>query len=87
MVKDLTWDNYSFVIRGSSRKKVISAFDRPKTPSELGKEVKISVTHISRTLGELVQIGLVKCLTPKQRTGRIYNLTKEGEKIRKMMRE
>lgn len=51
-------------------------------PSEIVKKVfgKTSNTYfnvVSRALAELESAGLIKCLNPKEKTGRFYHLTQE----------
>jgi len=84
-------DIVSFVKRGKNRRKVIEAMDKkPIMPSELVVRIfgKPSNTHfnlISRALGELKKEGLVKVLNEKEKTGRFYELTAEGKRIKKYL--
>lgn len=55
------------------------------TPRELEKEAKIKISHISRALKELSELGLVKCLTPDTRRSKIYSITKLGKDILKKL--
>jgi len=77
----MKWTTYSFVIRGKTRKKIFLALENPKTPSQMAAELKVSTTHVSRALKELSDKGLVKCLTPAEKFGRIYHLTGTGKKL------
>jgi len=77
----MKWTTYSFVIRGRTRKRIFLALERPKTPSQVATELKLSTTHVSRALKELSDKGLVKCLTPAEKFGRIYHLTGTGRKL------
>lgn len=52
-----------------------------KTPKQLTKESGINFSHISNVLRQLQEIGVVECLTPELRKGRIYALTKKGKKL------
>jgi DNA-binding MarR family transcriptional regulator len=81
------WELYSWVIRGSQRRKVIIALGKPKIPTEIKREVKMSMTNVSKVLKEFKKKGLVRCLTPDERTGKIYELTEAGRKIREKMIE
>lgn len=88
MSKDL--DIISYIKRGSNRLKVFLALDKPMMPSELVKKVfgKSSNTYfnmVSRALAELVKIGVVKVLNPKEKTGRMYSLTSKGKNIHKTL--
>lgn len=72
----------SFVLRASIRKRVVLSLNHKKIPSQIKEETKLEDSNVSRALKELEREGIVKCLTPKQKTGRIYELTKIGENIR-----
>ncbi len=72
----------SFVLRGKIRKKVVLALSSRKLPSQIKDETKLEDSNVSRALKELVKEGIVKCITPKEKTGRIYELTKVGEEIK-----
>ena len=75
------WDLVSFVKRSSQRSKILSLLKKPMTPSEIAKATGMYLTHVSRTLRELRERNLVECLTPEERVGRYYRLTKLGKKI------
>lgn len=77
----MKWTTYSFVIRGKTRKRIFLALENPKTPSQIATELRLSTTHVSRALKELSDKGLVKCLTPAEKFGRIYDLTPTGRKL------
>lgn len=71
----------SFVYRGKIRIKVLKGLFKPKTPTELSKEIKTHRSTTSRAILALVDKGLVKCLTPNENMGRYYEITKLGKKI------
>lgn len=71
----------SFVNRGKVRKKVLKELVKPMTPTELSTKIQIHRSTTSRTLIELERKGLVKCLTPKEKMGRYYEVSDEGKKI------
>ena len=80
----------SFIKRGKNRKIVIETLSKPMMPSELVIKIfgKPSNTHfnlVSRALGELKEKGLVRVLNEKEKTGRFYELTKEGKEIKKLL--
>jgi predicted transcriptional regulator len=77
----MNWKLYSFVVRSKRRVQIIKSLEIPKTPTQIAKDVKSSVSHISRTLKQFEEKGIIECLTPKEKVGRIYKLTKEGKKI------
>jgi len=74
-----------FVIRSSYRKRVYVLLDNPIRPSEIAKKLNIRITHITRELRALKSKKLVECLNPKERIGRIYQLTKKGKLLKKNM--
>lgn len=85
------WDLISKVRRAKNRKRVFLAIDRPVMPSELTTKIygKPSTTYlntVSRALGELLRDGLVKVKNPRARTGRLYELTKKGKRVKKEVR-
>ena len=55
--------------------------ETPRTPTFLAKDLIINLANVSRSLTELENKDVVVCLTPDQRTGKIYSLTKKGNKI------
>ena len=82
-MKEKLWEDYGFVIRGSLRKKVMLHLNKPLTPRELSKQLNIHLSEASRVMIELRKQNLVECLTPKLKSGRVYQITKKGEKIKK----
>ena len=55
--------------------------DDVKTPTTIAKDSGIRVNHISRVLRDLKNVDLVVCLNEDRKKGRLYRLTKDGEKI------
>jgi len=53
--------------------------DGPKTPSIISKQTSIRIEHVTRAIRELEKKNLVKCLTPRSRRGRLYEITKLGK--------
>jgi len=79
-----------FIKRGKNRKEVFMNLDKPMMPSELVMKIYKSNSNtyfnlVSRALSELKEKGLVEVVNPKERTGRIYRRTKEGERVSKNM--
>ena len=75
------------VKRGKNRLKIFKAIDEPIMPSELvvkvyGKKSNTYFNLVSRALAELKSLGLIEVINPKERTGRIYQLTKIGKKVK-----
>jgi len=70
-----------YIKRGKNRQKVFLALDKPSMPSELvikiyGKSSNTYFNIVSRALSELEEKGLLECINPKEKTGRIYRKTK-----------
>ena len=81
-----------YIKRGKNRLRVFTELDKPMLPSELTKNIygKISNTHfniISRALSELNNKGLVEIINPNDKTGRIYQKTKLGERISRKIKD
>jgi len=71
----------SFVSRGKVRKKVLQNLVKPHTPTELSHIIKTHRSTTSRTILALEKKGLVQCITPKEKMGRYYEISKLGKKI------
>jgi len=84
----MSWDEISYVIASKTRKSIVVKLDTPRTPTFLAKDLSINLANVSRALAELEGKNVVVCLTPKQKVGKIYSLTKKGKdiivKIKKM---
>ena len=81
MNKNLLKD-YSWILRGKQRRAIIKILDKPKTPTLIKEATKIKVSNVSDVLRAMVTRGLAKCLNPKEKLGRIYELTSKGYKLR-----
>ena len=75
----MSWENVSYVVGSKTRKAVLIKLDTAKTPTILATELHTSITNISRALRELQSKGLVECVTPKARVGKIFKVTQEGK--------
>jgi len=75
------YDLISFLSRSKNRKTVLENLGKPNTPTELASKLKIQRSTVSRAILELMEKKLVKCLTPKEKMGRLYQITDLGKKI------
>ena len=75
------YDLMSFVSRGKVRKKVLQNLVKPHTPTELSHMLKTHRSTVSRTILALEKKELVQCITPKEKMGRYYEISKLGKKI------
>lgn len=83
MVEDqLTLKLYGFVISSSYRKMVLLELSKsPQIPTNIARRLNINVNHVSRALSQLNSKGLVQCINPEERKGRVYILTELGRKV------
>jgi predicted transcriptional regulator len=79
--------DYSWVVRGRQRKKIILAMDKPKIPTQIKDDTKLSLNNVSDVLRDFKKKKIAKCMNPKERTGRLYKLTSKGMKIRDAIRK
>ncbi|MFH0831500.1 MAG: winged helix-turn-helix domain-containing protein [archaeon] len=77
----MNWKDYGYVVGSKHRRKVMLSLDLVRTPTQIARKTYINTSHISKVLKDLEKRDLVKCLTPKQRVGKIYSLTQEGREI------
>lgn len=77
----MSWNDVSYVIASKTRKAVLLKLETPRTPTFLSKELDVNLANISRGLAELEDKNIVVCLTPNQKVGKIYALTKKGNDI------
>jgi len=76
------WTLLGRVVSSTYRQKIMYCLDEvQKTPKQLAKESGINFSHISNVLRQLQEMGVVECLTPELKKGRIYALTKKGKKL------
>lgn len=78
-------EDYSWVVRGKQRKKVIGVMDKPKIPTEIKEDSKLSLNNVSDVLRDFRKKKIAKCVNPKEKTGRIYKLTSKGMRIKEML--
>jgi len=73
-------EDLGYLISSSISRKVLHALQVGyQTPTGLSKFLKISLSNISTKLSELKRRGLVDCINPERRKGRIYVITKKGK--------
>ena len=75
-------NDYSWVVRGKQRREIIKFIDNILTPTQIAEKSGYSLNHTSRVLSEFRKKGIAKCINPKQKTGRLYKLTKKGKLIK-----
>ena len=87
MARKLDIRKYSWVIRGKQRREIILYIEGPETPTDIAKKSGYSLNNTSRVLNEFRRKELVKCLNPKEKTGRLYVLKPSGKVIKDKLRK
>jgi len=82
-----SWKDYSFVIRSEHRKRVFGALSKPKTPTQLAKELGMDLGYTSNLIISLLDRKLVECLNPEEKRHRLYRRNKKGEKLFEEMKD
>ena len=77
--------DYSWIVRGKQRRKILQTLDRPMTPTQIKEITGIKVTNVSDVVRSMEEINITKCLNPKEKLGRLYELTQKGKKIQKLL--
>ena len=75
------------VNRSQYKLKVMKSLDgEVKIPSEIANDTEIFQNHISNTLRQLKEHGLIECINPEVRKGRLYRLTDKGDELVKNLK-
>jgi DNA-binding MarR family transcriptional regulator len=80
----MDWQKYAWVKRGKRRQKTLELFNKtiiPLTINDVHEKTKIALSQASATIAELEQTGLIECLNPQDKIGKLYRLSKEGKEI------
>lgn len=89
-MKDEDWTVLSEVKRSAYRRKALTyLFDvaEPRTPTEIGAKIDVSMNHVSRALRELAERDLVRVINPDAPYDRRYRITDRGRRILTKIRE
>ena len=72
----------SYVMSGKLRFRVLTELRKSnKTPTELSKIIDSPISHISTTLKELEDKGLIECLTSERRKNKFFKISEKGEGV------
>lgn len=75
------WELKGYILASRYRVAIMQSLSKePKTPKQLETETNVKFSHISRTLKELADKGVVECLTPALHKQKYYGLTAAGKK-------
>ncbi len=83
----VNWNTAGWIIRSENRITVLTRLYIPLTPSHIAKKLQMSITHASKIIRELEKKGLIICLNDKDKRGRIYKRTKNGNEILKYVKK
>ena len=86
-MKDVGWDNISFIVRSKNRKIVLKLLDTPRTPTRIKQETALHFNSVSRAILELEKNKFIKCLNPNQKLSRFYQITNKGKQVLKKINE
>ena len=78
----MDWETYAWLKRGKRRKATLHLLkdsERPLSTNEVKARLKVALPQASFTLSELRSKGLVECLNPKDKIGKLYRITKSGD--------
>ena len=71
-----------YINRSSYRVKIVQSLGRGyKIPTNIATDTGLLRNHISYVLSALARVGVVECVNPEYKKGRIYRLTKKGFEI------
>ena len=76
---------YPWIIKGSQRTKILKAMGKPKIPTQIKNDTKLALNNVSDILREFRKKKIAKCINPNEKTGRIYQLTSKGMRIKEML--
>jgi len=87
-LSDEELDKYGFVSSSSRRTSLLKVLnDDVLTPKKISEKTDVHLSHVSNVLSDLSEEGLVVCVNPDRKRGRVYRLTELGEKIAQKVSE
>ena len=76
------WELVGFVASSQPRLVVLVHLTKQASgPTAIASQYNIPKSRVSTVLKELMSLGLVKCLTPNLRKGRLYEATDKGREV------
>ncbi|MGC9553777.1 MAG: transcriptional regulator [Thermoplasmatota archaeon] len=82
MVKEKEWNKVGSVLASKYKRKIIGYLTFGlATPRQIANGTDIRINHVSNYLSRLSDDGLVICVNPDVKMGRLYTLTDEGKKV------
>ena len=76
------YNDLGYVKISKHRKTVFLALKSgPKMPSEIVQESKMRMDDVSRALRAMNKKGLVECVNPEKKQGRLYQISALGKQV------
>ena len=76
----------AYVLMSSYRERAVNVLhDNVMTPKYIAEHCNVRSNHISKTLSELKEKGIVVCINEHAHKGRLYKLTELGHEIYNIM--
>ncbi|MEM3110509.1 MAG: hypothetical protein QXH32_07015 [Candidatus Caldarchaeum sp.] len=66
---------------------MIALANGPKTPKQISEDTKLYLSHVSCIINDLLKRGVIECLTPNLRKGKIFSLSSDGKEIAKRLKK
>jgi len=80
----MDWKKGAWLRRGKRRLETLKILEKASTPLSV-KDVmvksRIAISQASATVTELEKAGLIKCLNPEDKIGKLYVISEEGKRI------
>jgi predicted transcriptional regulator len=75
-------DDLGYLISSNISRRILFLLEiGPETPTRISRVLKMSLSNVSTKLKELKIRGLVECINPGRRKGRIYIITTKGKSL------
>lgn len=76
------WELVAKVHSSNYRSTILKLLEnKVMTPTQIMKETKTKISHVSRTLKQLEEINVIECLTPNVRKSKMFSITKLGKEV------
>ena len=77
----------AYLTRSEKKKQILQLLDKPKTPTQISKLLKMHRSSASKILLQMEKKQFVKCLNPDDKMARYYQATEKGLKVLKELEE
>lgn len=85
--RKISWEDVSFVVGGKHRVEVLKLLEKPRTPTQIKKDMNVPFNIASRTLIELEERKFIKCLNPENKLTRLYQITSKGKNVLRKLKK